>query len=240
MWMNQSICFTLFLLRNNDKRDGRWQNQDSSRLCAVSGYRAERARGAGTSSQSAAAPTDARATCTCIPIRPPQIPTYTLSLTETPKEPHHVTLHVPILPVVLSRDISSFPHAGRVKRDTASKLKRRRVRDDRYSRVCRARLALVCRSARGQGCAAPATVQPRRWWRSRWLCVLAVEQASTIAPHSAGERPRPAMSAATPEVRGPPPDAASPSVALPRIKPELGLNDATLFAVYCFIKNFIG
>ncbi|CAH3965202.1 unnamed protein product [Pieris brassicae] len=48
------------------------------------------------------------------------------------------------------------------------------------------------------------------------------------------------MSAATPEVRGPPPDSASPSIALPRIKPELGLNDATLFAVYCFIKNFIG
>lgn len=48
------------------------------------------------------------------------------------------------------------------------------------------------------------------------------------------------MSAATPEVRGPPADAASPAVALPRIKPDLGLNDATLFAVYCFIKNFIG
>lgn len=56
-------------------------------------------------------------------------------------------------------------------------------------------------------------------------------------PHASGTRP-PAMSAATPEVRGPPADA--PPVALPRIKPEFGLNDATLFAVYCFIKNFIG
>jgi hypothetical protein len=28
--------------------------------------------------------------------------------------------------------------------------------------------------------------------------------------------------------------------ALPRLKPELDLNDSTLFAVYCFIKNFIG
>jgi hypothetical protein len=27
---------------------------------------------------------------------------------------------------------------------------------------------------------------------------------------------------------------------LPRLKPELDLNDSTLFAVYCFIKNFIG
>lgn len=68
------------------------------------------------------------------------------------------------------------------------------------------------------------------------------EPAATIAPHASGTRPRaaPAMSAATPEVRGPPPDAASPAIALPRIKPDLGLNDATLFAVYCFIKNFIG
>lgn len=48
------------------------------------------------------------------------------------------------------------------------------------------------------------------------------------------------MSAATPEVRGVAADAASPAVLLPRIKPDLGLNDATLFAVYCFIKNFIG
>ncbi|XP_028028422.1 protein bunched, class 1/class 3/D/E isoforms-like isoform X3 [Bombyx mandarina] len=48
------------------------------------------------------------------------------------------------------------------------------------------------------------------------------------------------MSAATPEVRAPPGDATSPAVALPRIKPDLDLNDATLFAVYCFIKNFIG
>lgn len=67
---------------------------------------------------------------------------------------------------------------------------------------------------------------------------------ATIAPHASGTRPRgaTAMSAATPEVRGPQTDAASLPlpVALPRIKPELGLNDATLFAVYCFIKNFIG
>jgi hypothetical protein len=28
--------------------------------------------------------------------------------------------------------------------------------------------------------------------------------------------------------------------ALPRLKPELDLNDSSLFAVYCFIKNFIG
>lgn len=28
--------------------------------------------------------------------------------------------------------------------------------------------------------------------------------------------------------------------ALPPIKPELGLTDAALVAVYCFIKNFIG
>ncbi|XP_067010673.1 TSC22 domain family protein 3 isoform X1 [Anabrus simplex] len=28
--------------------------------------------------------------------------------------------------------------------------------------------------------------------------------------------------------------------SLPRLKPELDLNDSTLFAVYCFIKNFIG
>ncbi|VVC91151.1 unnamed protein product [Leptidea sinapis] len=47
------------------------------------------------------------------------------------------------------------------------------------------------------------------------------------------------MSAAPPEVRGPP-GAASPVISLPTIKPDLGLNDATLFAVYCFIKNFIG
>lgn len=69
-----------------------------------------------------------------------------------------------------------------------------------------------------------------------------IAEAVTIAPHASGTRPRgaPAMSAATPEVRGVPPDAASPSVMLPRIKPDLGLNDATLFAVYCFIKNFIG
>lgn len=68
------------------------------------------------------------------------------------------------------------------------------------------------------------------------------EPAVTIAPHASGTRPRaaPAMSAATPEVRGPPADAALPAVVLPRIKPDLGLNDATLFAVYCFIKNFIG
>lgn len=77
------------------------------------------------------------------------------------------------------------------------------------------------------------------------LCGAGAEPAglaATIAPHASGTRPRaaPAMSAATPEVRGPPADAALLSVALPRIKPDLGLNDATLFAVYCFIKNFIG
>lgn len=66
-----------------------------------------------------------------------------------------------------------------------------------------------------------------------------VARGLTIAPHASGTRP-PAMSAATPEVRAHPADAASPAVALPRIKPDLGLNDATLFAVYCFIKNFIG
>lgn len=77
-----------------------------------------------------------------------------------------------------------------------------------------------------------------------WARERAAEGAVTIAPHASGTRPRaaPAMSAATPEVRAPPPDPAlsPPVVALPRIKPDLGLNDATLFAVYCFIKNFIG
>lgn len=70
-------------------------------------------------------------------------------------------------------------------------------------------------------------------------CNAARLEPATIAPHASGTRPRagPAMSAATPEVRA---DAASPHVMLPRIKPDLGLNDATLFAVYCFIKNFIG
>lgn len=83
--------------------------------------------------------------------------------------------------------------------------------------------------------------------RERWCyagrvppgLVASEQRAVTIAPHASGTRP-PAMSAATPEVRAHPADAASPAVALPRIKPDLGLNDATLFAVYCFIKNFIG
>lgn len=36
-----------------------------------------------------------------------------------------------------------------------------------------------------------------------------------------------------------PPQAPAPA-SLPRLLPDLNFNDATLFAVYCFIKNFIG
>lgn len=158
------------------------------------------------------------------------------------------------MPVVFSRDLPWFPHAGRVKEySTVSAVPRRRgvAIDTRRSgrpSVCRCRWRLEARAARAD----TRVVGARRRRRSRRWCYAGrvppglvaggSQRAVTIAPHASGTRPRgaPAMSAATPEVRGVPADAASPAVTLPRIKPDLGLNDATLFAVYCFIKNFIG
>uniref|UniRef100_A0A1B6DMX8 Uncharacterized protein n=1 Tax=Clastoptera arizonana TaxID=38151 RepID=A0A1B6DMX8_9HEMI len=35
-------------------------------------------------------------------------------------------------------------------------------------------------------------------------------------------------------------NVSNSEVTLPRFRSELDINDATLFAVYCFIKNFIG
>lgn len=207
-------------------------------------YRGERisgarwARGTSASSQSAAALPNRRTRDLHVQPTARTQPVHHWNQTEdllfhVAKFMNDVHLHVPILPVVFSRDLPSVSYAGRVSRERRESkvangigVRAQARSDDRYFALLRAATtrryqARVAGTQGSRGCRRCSRWSRRCVMRGGW-------PASGV------------MSAAAPEVRGPPADAASPPVALPRIKPELGLNDATLFAVYCFIKNFIG